>query len=59
MQHTLAKPCEYNLEGFCKYLTTLEKLTDILIPRLAIFIPSFAIFVPSLGMNIASLGMSN
>ena len=42
-----------------KHLTSLEKISDSLIPSLAIFIPSFAIFVPSLAIFIPSLGMSN
>ena len=41
-----------------KYLTSPEKISDILIPRLAIIIPSLAIFVPRLAIFIPRLGMS-
>ena len=39
-------------------LTSLEKISDILIPSLAIIIPSLAIFVPRLAIFIPRLGMS-
>ena len=49
--------CQYNLLGIFKCLTTAEKISDILIPKLAIIIPSLAIFLPRLAIYIPSLGM--
>ena len=49
----------YVLQCVSKRLTSLEEISDILIPRLAIIIPSLAIFVPSFAIFIPRLGMSN
>ena len=49
----------YLFQRVSKRLTSLEKISDILIPRLAIIIPSLAIFVPSFEIFIPRLGMSN
>ena len=47
------------LQRVSNRLTSLEKTSYLLIPKLAIIIPSLAIFVPSLAIFIPSLGMSN
>ena len=54
---SFAKVKEYIFLGIYKYLTSPEKIPDILIPRLAIIIPSLAIFVPRLAIFIPRLGM--
>ena len=53
-----AKLQEYNFIGLCKYSTSPEKITDILIPQFAIIIPSLGTNIASFGMIIANLGMS-
>ena len=49
----------YILQRVSKRLTSLKKISDILIPKLAIIIPSLEIFVPSFEIFIPSLGMSH
>ncbi len=48
----------YNFSCLRKYFTSLEKISDVIMPKLAIIIPRFAIIIPKLGTNIASFGMS-
>ena len=49
----------YIFQRGSKRLTSLKKISDILIPKLAIIIPSLEIFVPSFEIFIPSLGMSH
>ncbi len=46
------------LSGFYKHLTSVEKISDIIMPKFAIIIPSFGTNIANLGMIIASFGMS-